>query len=144
MILLLQNGLPSPKHKNRIALKIKMATVTKSNHQMLSSLYVCLCWIFCCFVWKLLNINFSGIVQRWIPSLATGKWNDCCEPVWHIPFLYTHQLHIKYLRPSCCPLAHIWARLCENVSYAICEQQKCRSACTSTQFDQHLCCSLLR
>ena len=26
---------------------------------------------------------------------------------------------------------------------AICEQQRCRSACTSTQSDQPLCCSLL-
>ena len=38
----------------------------------------------------------------------------------------------------------IWARLCENLSYAICEQQRWRSACTSAQSDQHLCCSLLR
>ena len=37
-----------------------------------------------------------------------------------------------------------WARSCENVSYAICEQQRCRSACASAQSDQHLCCSLLR
>ena len=27
---------------------------------------------------------------------------------------------------------------------AICEQQRCRSACASAQSDQHLCCSLLR
>ena len=38
----------------------------------------------------------------------------------------------------------IWARSCENVFYAICEQQRCRSACASAQSDQHLCCSLLR
>ena len=38
----------------------------------------------------------------------------------------------------------IWARSCENVSYVICEQQRCRSACESTQSDQHLCCSLFR
>ena len=37
-----------------------------------------------------------------------------------------------------------WARSCENVSYDICEQQRCRSACESPQSDQHLCCSLLR
>ena len=30
----------------------------------------------------------------------------------------------------------------ENLSYAICEQQRWRSACTSTQSDQRLCCSL--
>ena len=38
----------------------------------------------------------------------------------------------------------MWARSCENVSYAICEQQRCRSACASAQSNQHLCCSLLR
>ena len=37
----------------------------------------------------------------------------------------------------------IWARSCQNVSYAICEQQRCRSACASAQSDQHHCCSLL-
>ena len=36
-----------------------------------------------------------------------------------------------------------WARSCKNVSYAICKQQRCRSACASAQSDQHLCCSLL-
>ena len=33
----------------------------------------------------------------------------------------------------------IWARSCENVFYVICEQQRCRSACTAAQSDQHLC-----
>ena len=28
-------------------------------------------------------------------------------------------------------------------AYAICEQQRCRSACVCVQSDQHLCCSLL-
>ena len=37
-----------------------------------------------------------------------------------------------------------WASSCKNVSYAICEQQRRRSACASAQSDQHLCCSLLR
>ena len=38
----------------------------------------------------------------------------------------------------------IWTTSCENVSYAICEQQRYRSACASAQSDQHLCCSLPR
>ena len=29
-------------------------------------------------------------------------------------------------------------------AFAICKQQSCRSACTSLQSDQHLCCSLPR
>ena len=32
----------------------------------------------------------------------------------------------------------------ENVSYAICKQQRHRSACTSAQSDQRFCCLLLR
>ena len=42
------------------------------------------------------------------------------------------------------PIYYIWARPWENVSYAICEQQRCRSACASAQSDQRLCCSLPR
>ena len=38
----------------------------------------------------------------------------------------------------------IWAGPLENVSYIICEQQRQRSACASTQSDQRLCCSVLR
>ena len=45
---------------------------------------------------------------------------------------------------SYCSTARIWARSCESMSYATCEQQRCRSACASAQSDQHLCCSLLR
>ena len=37
-----------------------------------------------------------------------------------------------------------WAGPWKNVSYVIFEQQRHRSACTSAQSDQHLCCSLLR
>ena len=37
-----------------------------------------------------------------------------------------------------------WARPWENMSYAICEQQRRRSACASAQSHQRLCCSLLR
>ena len=38
----------------------------------------------------------------------------------------------------------IWARSWENVSYAICEQPRRRSACASAQSDQRLFCSLPR
>ena len=40
--------------------------------------------------------------------------------------------------------ANIWARPWENVSYAIFEQQRRRSASASAQSDQCLCCSLIR
>ena len=38
----------------------------------------------------------------------------------------------------------MWASSWENLPYAICEQQKRRSACASSQSDQHLCFSLPR
>ena len=38
----------------------------------------------------------------------------------------------------------IWARSWENVSNIICKQQRRRSACTSAQTYQRLCCSLPR
>ena len=49
-----------------------------------------------------------------------------------------------YIIMIICLLFKIFStRSWENVSYAICERQSCRSACTSTQPDcnQHLCCS---
>ena len=36
------------------------------------------------------------------------------------------------------------SRVIRKPVYALCEQQRCRSACASTQSDQRLCCSLLR
>ena len=33
-----------------------------------------------------------------------------------------------------------WVMSWENLFYAISKQQRCRSACTSVQSDQHLCC----
>ena len=35
-------------------------------------------------------------------------------------------------------------RVMRKPFYAICEQQRCRSACASSQSDQHICCSLPR
>ena len=44
----------------------------------------------------------------------------------------------------CSKFENIWARSWENESYAICEQQRRRTACASAQSDQRLCCSLPR
>ena len=38
--------------------------------------------------------------------------------------------------------AHIWALAQENLSSGVCEQQRCRPACTSPQTDQRHCYSL--
>ena len=37
-----------------------------------------------------------------------------------------------------------WYEVMRKLVLVICEQERCRSACASTQSDQHLCCSLLR
>ena len=50
----------------------------------------------------------------------------------------------RLIRLCRCAGWSVWARSCENVSYAICKQQRRRSACASVQSDQHLCCLLLK
>ena len=50
---------------------------------------------------------------------------------------YFHHLKLFHMK-------YIWAKPWENVSHAICEQQRRRSACASAQADLRLCCSLPR
>ena len=58
------------------------------------------------------------------------------NPLLKFPKFTSHEFNMK---------AHIrWALSWENLSYAICEQRRCRSACASAQSDQCLCCSLPR
>ena len=64
--------------------------------------------------------------------------------------IYLFELHIfekniskLFINYSIFTVGVLWARSCENVSYAICEQQRRRSACASAQSDHRLCCSLL-
>ena len=57
-----------------------------------------------------------------------------CHEVAHIWF-YEHLHGLVWVKEPYIK----WARSCENVPYAICEQQRCRSACASTQSDQHFC-----
>ena len=40
------------------------------------------------------------------------------------------------------PLLHIWASRQENLSWGICQQQRCRPARASAQTDQRLCYTL--
>ena len=76
---------------------------------------------------------------------------SCCEDwklsvyVYHFYFLFTErwQYNLQWKLKQVDDWKN-WARSCENVSYAIWEQQRCRSACASAQSDQHLCFSLLR
>ena len=66
-----------------------------------------------------------------LPLWATGFINDNTEKI-IVPETHNKGCYM------------IWARSCENVSYSICEQQRCRLACASAQSDQHLWCSLPR
>ena len=52
--------------------------------------------------------------------------------------------HVSFLYASSSLADDTWARSYENVSYAICEQQRRRPVCASAQSDQHFCCSLLK
>ena len=95
--------------------------------------------------------HFVGYVVLWL--VRKHVW-PCLSHVTYFCFLSIHR-HTKWhwfqcanrflLSKSAIFVRSMWARSCENVSYAICEQQRHRSASASTQSDQHLsCCLLLR
>ena len=85
---------------------------------------------------NLLQNRTARALETWYAALGTQvlptsfKWR-CLD---HSPF---------YGKVKFTPLC-IWARPWENVYYAICEQQRRRSACASPQSDQRLCCLLPR
>ena len=84
---------------------------------------------------------FAGCTLTLLVLSRGGSNYDCT-------CVFCGSLTVQHLRPLSCwyssytDIKGAWS--CENVSYAICEQQKSRSACASAQSDQHLCCSLLR
>ena len=80
--------------------------------------------------WKL------SIVNKW--WISTSRMLSLIDLV--LQLLIMRVVVPKFLRRK---ETMIWARSCENVSYAICKQQMRRSACESAQSDQHLCCSSL-
>ena len=55
------------------------------------------------------------------------------------------RLHISTVSTESSLFAHIiYEPRHKKTCFALCEQQRRRSACASTQSDQHLCCSLCR
>ena len=56
--------------------------------------------------------------------------SDRTDRSWQIDCSCIFSVHYSMVKPHCSNCGIIWARSCENVSYAICEQQWCRSACT--------------
>ena len=74
-----------------------------------------------------------------------GIWYGLVGMAWYVVWPNGHGMVYGMGKGIAWRACHsIWARSCENVSYDICEQQRCRSACASVQSDQHLCYSLLR
>ena len=100
-----------------------------------------------CFISDL-NMNLLDLYIRIFPLLSVCE--DCSSSfLFHLLrlFLCSVLLRLLFLLLSLLILRLLninWAWSCKNVSHAICEQQRHRSACASAQSDQHLCHSLLR
>ena len=107
--------------------------------------------IICCFAYlphlikRPCSNSKNAEKEHWIP-IGFYSFHSCCSLIWRVPVIYfpakPKDLYGGYVWLFGCNIK--WATSCENVSYAICEQQRCRSACASAQSDQHLCCSLPR
>ena len=76
--------------------------------------------------------------------------NGAMSPLWMLNGfflfinLFSHDLELfPLLIDSVCQLNHL-SNVMRRPFLAICEQQRCRSACASVQSDQHICCSLPR
>ena len=105
----------------------------------------------------------NGLVYHTILNLAQQKWPLILNRVYKLIYqqtmntIYKNSLNIKnnirfnqavILSSTCTTLISRKSRTREpgheNMCHVICEQQRRRSACTSAQSDQRLCCSLLR
>ena len=83
--------------------------------------------------WRKLDFIYSrSRVKYWTPYLRFSFW-----------VYESYRYFIERGKLSLVE-ANIWATSWENMFYAICEQQRRRSACASVQSDQHLCYLLLR
>ena len=96
--------------------------------------------------WFCHSLTFARTLGRcWKPRASHSVFNTSLRTFRTLmngkPCLIPVLNWTEYIKSFC---MFIWTRSCENVSYAICEQQRCRSACASAQSDQHLCCLLLR
>ena len=60
------------------------------------------------------------------------------KPQGQVSRIQAHLYHVCALF-----LTYIWARMRENLSSGVGEQQSCRPACASAQSDQRLCYSFL-
>ena len=89
-------------------------------------------------------VNCTCKLAWWAVNQNLWLWT-----VWHCQNLQIHLSKVLHLK---CKYKIMKQSTCENKVrhvvrkpvYAICEQQRRRSACTFAQTDQHLCCSLPR
>ena len=102
--------------------------------------------------WSKTQIRLSGLVCS--VMLHWLGWKTLCKPN-----KYVHRNPGAYSKICCTSSTFstvsyeaavhvlfdfVWAKSWENLSYAICDQQRRRSACASAQPDQRLCSSLPR
>ena len=90
-----------------------------------------------CFTWYSSILVPNNILYIWQIYLETYHTFDFFLSNYENKTVSSSQnTKLIYIIKSCLFISP-WARSCENVSYAICEQQMCKSACTSARSDQH-------
>ena len=94
-----------------------------------------------------LNINKNGPLMTLLTALHGSLGNVAIIQNQNVVWFWEWVLHEALLggAQSAGDLTPKLREPCmRKPVFAICEQQRCRSACTSVQSDQHLCYSLLR
>ena len=84
-------------------------------------------------VWFCKNIFSPKPMLEYTPNILN----------WFITNRMLLKLHVTIVRQINALIGHM-SHVMRKPVYAICEQQRRRSACASAQSDQHLCCSLPR
>ena len=94
-----------------------------------------------------MQFSFSWLIRVSFRDFLACS-NKAMPPLWmlngffHFINLFSHVLELfPLLIDSVCQLNHL-SHVMRRPILAICQQQRCRSACASVQSDQHICCSL--
>ena len=95
------------------------------------------------FLIKEVDVTFSGLeIDIFHLAYSTHQvwenWSTGTQECVHTPMYSKLYSLISFMKVT------IMGHIMRKPVYAICEQQRCRSACASRQSDQHLCCSLPR
>ena len=88
-------------------------------------------------VWSVSSLSawrtLGSLATHWVDSEDSDQTGRMPKLVW----IFAGRTCMSF-----CWFGHEMSHVIRNPVYAICEQQRCRSACASAQSDQHLCCSL--